>query len=198
MKKLLILPVLLLIIIESFGQSTDSLKKQDKNYMNTIQTSVFGFGGYFGLQYERALSTNWSVSLIGRFNYPFSQLEKNPSINTNYIERYSIQAELRYYLDKNTINNNGLYFAGDLGYLYQLQYIPEKRSTAYTEKKYPWYGAMIGYQFLVKKRLVIDAAVGFECGFHSRMYSSSSSYVGWYKLNNPGNIPIRLNIGYAF
>lgn len=194
MKKLLFFPILLLIIIQSFGQTSDSLTKVNKNYMNTIQTSVFGFGGYFGLQYERALSKDWSISLIGRFNYPFSQLNNN----TSRTERYSIQAEVRYYLDKNTINNNGLYFAGDIGYAYQLQYIPEYRSTAYTTKKYPWYGAMIGYQSLIKKRLVVDAAVGFECGFHSRMYSSSSSYAGWYKIGNPGNIPIRLNIGYAF
>ena len=67
MKKLIILPLLLLIMIESFGQSTDSLTIVNKNYMNTIQTSVFGFGGYFALQYERALSQNWSVSAIGRF-----------------------------------------------------------------------------------------------------------------------------------
>lgn len=197
MKKLLILLILLLIMIESFGQASDSLKKVNKNYMNNIQTSVFGFGGYFGLQYERALSKDWSVSVIGRFIYPIDQWSKNAS-NINNIEIYFIQTELRYYLDKNTINNNGLYFAGDIGYLYQIQYIPERRSSAYTAKKYPWYGAMIGYQFLIKKRLVIDAAVGFECGFHSRIYSSVSSYAGWRKLNNPANIPIRLNIGYAF
>lgn len=198
MKKLLILPILLLIMIESFGQSPDSLKNEDKNYMNTLQTSVFGFGGYFSLQYERALSKDWSISLIGRLNYPIDQWSKSSSTMINYVERYSIQAEIRYYLDKNTIKNNGLYVAGDIGYLYRIQYIPERRNSAYTAKKYPWYGAMIGYQFLIKKRLVIDAAVGFECGFHSRIYSSVSSYAGWRKLNNPGNIPIRLNIGYAF
>jgi hypothetical protein len=193
MKKLLILPVLLLIIIESFGQSADSSTIVNKNYINTIQTSVFGFGGYFRLQYERALNKDWSVSVIGKFNYPFSQLNNSSS----RAERYSIQAEVRYYLDKNKINNNGLYFAGDIGYAYQLRYRPEYRNTFYTAKKYPWYGAMIGYQFFIKKRLVVDAAIGFECGFHSRIYSSVSN-LGWIKLNNPGNIPMRLNIGYAF
>lgn len=63
MKKLLILPVLLLIMLQSFGQTLDYLTKVNKNYMNTIQTSVLGFGGYFGLQYERALSKDWSVNL---------------------------------------------------------------------------------------------------------------------------------------
>ena len=197
MKKLIILPLLLLIMIESFGQSTDSLTIVNKNYMNTIQTRVFGFGGYFALQYERALSQNWSVSAIGRFTYPFNQLSKNTSF-TNRFEKYSIQAELRYYLDKNTIHNNGLYLAGDMGYVYQIQYIPERRNSAYTEKKYPFYGGMIGYQFFVKKRLVIDGAIGVEVGFNSRIFSSVSSYAGWQKLSNPGNIPIRLNIGYAF
>jgi hypothetical protein len=196
MKKLLIVPVLLLIMTQSFGQTKDSLTIVNKNYMNTIQTSVFGFGGYFALQYERALSPNWSVSLIGRLTYPFNRIAKNNQMN--YFEKYSVQAELRYYLDKNTINNNGLYVAGDLGYLYQIIYIPEHRNTDYTKKKYPFYGAMFGYQFFVKKRLVIDGALGFEVGFHSRLYSSASSNWGWQKINNLGAIPIRLNIGYAF
>jgi hypothetical protein len=57
---------------------------------------------------------------------------------------------------------------------------------------------MIGYQFFVKKRLVIDGAVGFEVGFHHRFFSSATSNVSWQKINNSGNIPIRLNIGFAF
>jgi hypothetical protein len=132
MKKLLIVPVLLLIMTQSFGQTTDSLTIVNKNYMNTFQTSVLGLGGYFALHYERALSPNWSVSLIGRFTYSFNRIAKNSQMN--YFEKYSVQAELRYYLDKNTINNNGLYLAGDIGYLYQIQYIPEHRNSAYTKK----------------------------------------------------------------
>lgn len=199
MKKLLIVPVLLFIMIKSSGQTLDSLTKVNKNHMNNIQTSVFGFGGYFGLQYERAINKDWSLSLIGSFDYPFSQLTKESSSNTNYTEKYNIQAEVRYYLDKNTINNNGLYISGDIGYIYKIQYVPDQRHSAYAEKKYPWLGASIGYQFFIKNRLVIDAGIALQYGFKGQMYYSSSSYLGWEKMTmRESFLPITLNIGYAF
>lgn len=199
MKKIFSLTLLLVASIQCFAQSTDTLAIISKTYKNNIQTSVFGFGGYFGLQYERALSKDWSVSLIGNFDFPFSQLTKSSSSNVNYTEKYSIQAELRYYLDKNTVNNNGLYISGDIGYTYKLQYIPEKRNSAYSEKKYPWLGVSIGYQFLIKKRLVIDAGIALQYGLKGQAYYSSSSYLGWQKMiSSESYLPITLNIGYAF
>ena len=100
MKHLSILLLFLLIIQTGFGQ-TDSIHPSPQNHKNNIQTSLLGLTGYFSLQYERALSNKFSVSLIGNFNYPFSQLTSTPTANTDYYKTYIIQAEGRYYLDKN-------------------------------------------------------------------------------------------------
>lgn len=200
MKLLLSLQIFFLVIVTSFSQSADTLKVPGKNYKNIIQTNLLGTLGYFSLQYERALNKDWSISLIGRYSFPFKQLNQpQPITSKSYTEKFSIQAELRYYLDKNEINNNGFYFSGDVGYTYKIQYIPEHKSTAYSEKKYLWLGASAGYQLLIKKRLVLDAGIGIQYGMKGQMFQTSSAYLGWYKMQyREVYFPLTLNIGYAF
>ncbi|ABG57631.1 DUF3575 domain-containing protein [Cytophaga hutchinsonii] len=201
MKIILTLQLFLLLTVTSFSQSADSLKIPARNYKNTIQTSLLGFGGYFGLQYERALNKDWSISLIGSYDFPFSQLNQtsSPGISKVYYEKYIIQAEVRYYLDKNKINNNGFYAAADIGYSYILQYVPTDKSNAHNIKKYSFFGATIGYQLLIKRRLVVDAGIGIQYGTKGEMYTSGVNNKGWEKMRyREIHLPITLNIGYAF
>ncbi|ABG57633.1 DUF3575 domain-containing protein [Cytophaga hutchinsonii] len=199
MKILLTLQLFLLLTATSFSQSADTLKSPVKNYKNNIQTNMLGTLGYFGLQYERALNKDWSISVIGRYSFPFKQLNQPQPIYTSriYSETYSIQAELRYYLDKNEINNNGLYISGDAGYTHILGYVPENKN-AYHIEKYPWFGTTIGYQLLIKRRLVADAGIGIQYGIKGERYSSGNN-IGWEKMPYRKIYwPITLNIGYAF
>lgn len=198
MKKLIILSILLLIVIKSFAQSEDSLTKVNKNYMNTIQISVFSFGGYLGLQYQRAINKNWSVGVQGNATFPLKYAFGAP-LGASITSSYSINTYARYYLDKNSIPNNGLYVQAELGYYYTIQYISGHKYDANAQKKYPWIGAGIGYQLLVKKRLAISAGISIQCGTKGQMYNSGSTYKGWYKMHSREiRIPITLNIGYAF
>ncbi len=202
MKTILALQLFIFLTVNSFSQSADSLKVPTRNYKNTIQTTLLGFGGYFGLQYERALTKDWSLSLIGSYDFPFSQLNQPaPQPNTSlksYSETFILQAELRYYLDKNEINNNGLYISGDIGYLYEIQYLPENRSSHYGKRRYPWFGGGIGYQLLIKKRFVIDAGAILQYGMKLHNKQSGTN-TGWKKMDFREILfAPTLNIGFAF
>lgn len=194
MKTLLITIVNILISITCLAQ-IDSNKTESKKYKNNFQTSVLALGGYFSLQYERAFNKDFSVSIIGDYKFPFNQVLSNEEM---YKETYSIHAQLRYYLDKNSIPNNGLYVSGEVGYKYTLQYQAHHKSDGIAQKKYPWIGVNIGYQMLIKKRLVVDAGIGFQYGLLGEMYYPDYNQ-GWHKMITRENyMPIILNIGYAF
>lgn len=109
-----------------------------------------------------------------------------------------MHAQLRYYLDKNLTPNDGLYISGEVGYKSTFRFVPDHRSDGTAKKKYPFIGLNVGYQMMIKKRLVVDAGIGFQYGLLGDMYYPDYNQ-GWHKMTTrEHNMPLILNIGYAF
>jgi hypothetical protein len=194
--KIISLSLILLVSAINTSAQTDSIQKPPiYSFKNNFQTNTLGVFGYFALQYERGLNKDFSVSLISNFNNAFAS-------NSN--EAFFTHIEGRFYLDKNTVLNNGIYLACDIGFMYK-RYYHESSSyygypTAYTvDYKYTWIGLGLGYQLLAKKRWVVDLnAIAFVAprGKYNNSYDNS----GWHNLNKwtHSGSSVMLNIGYAF
>lgn len=195
MKIILALPLLILCVLQSAGQSSsDTGRVAVKNYKNTIQTNLLGVIGNFELQYERALHKDWSISVIGNYNYIFF----NQTPDTRF-ESLILGAQVKYYLDKNSVYNNGLYLSSTLRFVYRHEYNPPlENGDAYF--KYPGAGAGIGYQAFIKKRIVLNVAGSLFYTFSAKADFPYDN-TGWIeskKYSNSVEGTLNLNIGYRF
>ena len=101
-------------------------------------------------------------------------------------------------MDKNITYNNGFYVSLDLGYLYKNQYNVNTPSSDYIDTRFGFIAAGIGYQRIIKKRLVLDAGIGGSISINEKRKSISTNYE-WSNLKGTQlNIPLVFNIGYAF
>ena len=193
MKILFIIAIFLTSIGNTFAQTDTIINKTTTSYKNNLQTNVFGVLGYFSLQYERALNKDFSLSLISNYNNAFS---------SNSHEAFFTHIEGRFYLDKNTVLNNGIYLAGDIGFMYKRYNHDPSLSypSGYSaDHKYTWFGIGIGYQLLAKKRWVVDLNAITFIGPGGK-YKVSYDNLGWRSLAkwSQGGSSLMLNIGYAF
>lgn len=197
MKNLLIV-ILFISMLSNVNAQTDTTQKKDVvTHKNNIQINLLGFAGYFGLQYERALSKHISISLIGDYFFPFARLTSTPTANTYYKKNYFIHAQARYYFTKKSTFNNGFYIAGDIGYNYSNEY-NVSNSDIYVKKRAPFVGIGLGYQLRIKSHLVLGAGFTTAFSFKNQVNNSSNNY-GWVKTNARSlDIPLYINIGYAF
>ena len=196
MKNLLIVIFFTSIFSNVFAQSDSLSEKGVATYKNNVQLNLLGFAGYFGLQYERALSKHVSISLIGDYFFPFARLTSDPTPSNFYKKNYFIHAQARYYFTKKSTFNNGFYLAGDVGYKYSKEY-NVKDNDIYVENRAPIVGGGLGYQLLIKKRFVVDAGFTTAFSIWQQINSSSNNY-GWVKSKSRTlDIPLYINIGYA-
>jgi len=197
MKNLLIVILFTLMFSNVSAQSDTTKKEVVVTHKNNIQTNLLGFAGYFGLQYERALSKHVSISLIGDFFFPFARLTSNPTANTYYKKNYFIHAQTRYYFNKKSTFNNGFYLAGDVGYNYSNEY-NVNNSEIYVKRRAPFVGIGLGYQLRIKSHLVLGVGFTTAFSFKNHVNNSSDNY-GWVKTTSRSlDIPLYINIGYAF
>ena len=193
MKNILALKLLFLISVQTFGQESDSLKT-NKKYKNTIQTNLLGVAGIFELSYERAISKDWSINLIGNYNYIFF----NQTAETKF-ESLIFAGQVKYYLDKNQIYNNGLYVSSTFRFVYRHEYNPPlDNSNAYF--KYPGVGTGLGYQTFIKQRIVLNIGGSLFYNFSAKADFPYDN-IGWVestKYNQTIDGSLNLNVGYRF
>ncbi len=195
MKHLSIILLLLINITNGFAQVTDSTATPTKNYNNNIQISTLCVLGIFSAQYERALGKDFSISLLGNYSYPYLKQTSDLQYEVAFVG-----AQIRYYLDKNTIKNNGLYTSAAYRFVYRHQYYPNIANNGNVYYKYSGLGAGLGYQAFVKKRIVLDLGAAFFYGFATKVKNASFGNEwgksGFYNGNIQGMLT--MNIGYRF
>ena len=167
--------VILFTSVPGFSQTKDSVNKESSKYRNVVKLSVSSWLLYpnslhFG--YERLIAKNQSISVFGGYNQFPLNLNLNIS-NTHFAgtkskSGYMFGAEYRFYLPKENKYSppHGLYIAPYVSY-YNFS---SDRSLVHTDSNgvaqsvnlnvgmtFLNIGGVLGYQFVVAKRFVIDA-----------------------------------------
>jgi hypothetical protein len=158
------------------AQTNDSIPKPSKDLKNTIKfnlTSKLLYPNSYLFSYERVVGKNQSVNVFGGYQeFPLSLNLPLPDIRlikSKDKSGYSIGLDYRFYLPKENRNNapQGVYLAPFTS-LYDFQFVRGLEYT-YDDVKYSsdliskinilLIGGQLGYQFVMWKRLVIDAVV---------------------------------------
>lgn len=221
-KKILSITVLTVASLHSLAQSTDTLSKP---YKNNLQTNVFGVIGYFSLQYEHALNKKMSMSLISTFNYPYLSSHTSPN---DFEYNINVMPQLRLYTQKTKKKyNQGFYLSLSCNFSYYQYYSGGSynpttndvllghhtyASGYYYEdnisrqKKAVYIGAGAGYQWVIKKHLVLDLGMDIQYAiFQQERFKNIPIQNEWEKAYYYSGetsfhftTPVSCNIGYAF
>jgi hypothetical protein len=167
--------VLILFSVNLNAQVKDSAKvKQEKEYKNVIKINLTSFILYTnGLQlnYERILSKKRSITLFGgviQFPIPSSIANSSISLSSNKQKSgYSLGSEYRFYLTRENKDPipHGVYLAPFISF-YHFNNARAGRDTLNgdyltlnTSVNFFNVGGELGYQFVIKKRFVIDCVM---------------------------------------
>jgi hypothetical protein len=177
-KLLKIAGAFLLILILSFNahaQVKDSaITKQEKEYKNSLKINLTSWILYTNgvqLNYERILSKKRSITLFGGIiQFPVPSAIANSSINFDSNKKKSgfcIGSEYRFYLSKENKYDapHGVYLAPFVSF-YHFNNVRSGKDTLNgdfltltTTVNFLNVGGELGYQFVVKKRFVIDCVM---------------------------------------
>lgn len=166
---------LCIISSNALAQMNDSVAtKKEKVYKNTLKvnlTSWILYSNGIQLNYERLLSKKRSITLFGgiiQFPTPSSIANTNILFNNNKTKSgFSIGSEYRFYLSKENKYDapHGVYLAPFVSY-YHFNNVRSGRDTLDGDNltlnitaNFFNLGGELGYQFVIKKRLVIDCVM---------------------------------------
>jgi hypothetical protein len=182
--------------VQAKAQMADTAKlKQQKVYKNTLKLNLTSWILYTNgvqINYERILSKKRSITVFGgiiQFPLPSSIANSNLSFDSDKKKSgFSIGSEYRFYLSKENKYDapHGVYLAPFVSYYHFNNERSGRDSsnqdqvTLNTTVNFVNIGAEIGYQFVIKKRFVIDCVM---------FGPALSSYYFNIKLNgsNSGN-----------
>lgn len=221
MKQLFLTTLLLVTNLLAFAQSADTSTIVAKGYKNNIQIGVLAPAGLFALQFEHALTKRISYNTTADYEYHY--YSKDHPIN------YSIglMPQLRWYTQKKKGYNQGFYIAVSASVVYEQSYTfgsynPQtgdiRLNSSYLHSGYyyedniarqalsVYAGAGAGYQWLVKKRFIIDLGYNIQYAFFQReRFKNVPVQNEWQKpdfnaddINSYMYFPFHINIGYAF
>jgi hypothetical protein len=159
----------------SIAQVNDSVAvNQEKVYKNSLKinlTSWILYSNGIQLNYERLLSKKRSITLFGgiiQFPLPSSIANSNIVLNNNKTKSgFSIGSEYRFYLSKENKYDapHGVYLAPFVSF-YHFNNVRSGRDTLNgdfltlnTTVNFLNIGGELGYQFVIKKRFVIDCVM---------------------------------------
>jgi hypothetical protein len=163
------------LYLQAAAQIKDSVKTtQEKEYKNTLKLNITSWILYINgvqLNYERLLSKKRSLTIFGgiiQFPVPSAIANSNIVLNRDTQKSgFSIGSEYRFYLAKENkyAAPRGVYLAPFISY-YHFNNIRSGRDTSNednltlnTTVDFLNIGAELGYQFVIKKRFVIDCVL---------------------------------------
>lgn len=221
MKKLFLIILSIAAHSYCFAQSSDTSTVVAKAYKNNIQIGVLAPAGLFNLQFEHAFTKRISYNTIADCEYRY--YSKDHPID------YSIglMPQLRWYTQKKKSYNQGFYIAVSASVVYEQSYTfgsynPQtgdiRLNSSYLHPGYyyednivrqalsVYAGAGAGYQWLVKKRLIIDLGYNIQYAFFQQeRFKNVPVQNEWQKPDyNADDIdaymyfPFHINLGYAF
>ncbi|WP_018343541.1 DUF3575 domain-containing protein [Cytophaga aurantiaca] len=225
MKKAFLISLSIALHSYCFAQSTDSSNVISKSHKNNIQIGVPAPIGFFVLQFEKALTKRISFNTIAFCDYQY--YSKDHPID------YSIglMPQLRWYTQKKKGYNQGFYISVSATAFYEESYASgsynpqtgdiQLNSSDLNPGLHPGYyyedniikqqfgvyaGPGIGYQWLVKKRFIIDLNYNIQYAFFQReRYKNLPVQNEWQKPERNTKdfrsymiAPLLINIGYAF
>jgi hypothetical protein len=167
--------IILLFSLNAAAQMKDtSLAKLEKDYKNSIKVNLTSWLLYAnGLQmsYERVLSPKRSISVFGGIiSFPMPTLISNSNITFDQDKTksgFSIGAEYRFYLAKENkyAAPRGVYLAPFISY-YHFNNQRSGHDSTNTDNltlnstiNFFNVGGELGYQFVIKKRFVVDCII---------------------------------------
>ena len=170
-----ILMVVLFMSLHTMAQMTDTAKvKAPKELKNTIKinlTSWVIYKGGFQLNYERIMSKHTSITVWGGpVQFPMPSIIANTPIELNTDKQksgFTFGADFRFYLAKENKYDapHGVYLAPFFSY-YHFNNIRSGRDTSNldpltlsTTMDFLNIGGELGYQFVIKKRFVVDCVL---------------------------------------
>lgn len=221
MKSLHLTILLLVVNICCFAQSTDTSAIVTRAYKNNIQVGALAPAGLFVLQFEHALTKRISFNTTADCEYRY--YSKDHPIDY----AIALMPQLRWYTQKKKSYNQGFYIAVSASAVYEQSYTfgsynPQtgniRLNSSYlnpgytyedniTRQEFSVYaGAGAGYQWLIKKRFIIDLGYNIQYAFFQReRFKNVPVQNQWQKLDyNSSDInvymyfPFHINIGYAF
>ncbi len=166
-----------LIVFSVYAQTTDSLHKPAKEFKNSIKLNVTSrllYEKAFMLGYERVINKHQSVNIFGGYQeFPLNGSFRLSNASVADVKKksgYSFGADYRFYLSSENKYNapRGLYLAPFFSFyqfgsdrtLTHTDTAGTNRSTNLNTKiSFLNVGGELGYQFILWKRLVIDAVM---------------------------------------
>jgi hypothetical protein len=156
------------------AQVKDSVKENhEKVFKNTLKLNLTSWILYSGVQvnYERILSKKRSITLYGGIiEFPMPSVISNSSLSFNRDKQksgFSLGSEYRFYLAKENKYDapHGVYLAPFVSFYHFNNERTGRDSsnsnflTLNTSISFLNFGGELGYQFVIKKRLVIDCVL---------------------------------------
>jgi hypothetical protein len=171
-----ILFIVLFISLQTSAQYKDTIVvTQSKDYKNTVKVNVTSWILYHGgvqLNYERVLSKKRSFTIFGGIiQFPVPTVISNSSLSFDSDKKksgFSIGGDYRFYLgDENKYNApRGIYLAPFVSYYHfnnqrsgKDTLNPSDNLLLNTTVDFFNVGVELGYQFVIKNRLVIDCVL---------------------------------------
>lgn len=221
MKKAFLIILSITVHSYCFAQSSDTSAVITKGYKNNIQVGVLAPAGLFVLQFEHALTKRISFNTTADCEYHY--YSKDHPINY----AISLMPQLRWYTQKKKGYNQGFYISVAASVLYEQSYTygsynPQtgdiRLNSTYLNPGYYYEdniikqqfglyaGAGVGYQWLVRKRFIIDLGYNIQYAFFQReRFTNVPVQNEWQKPDRNANdinsyliAPLLINIGYAF
>src|SRR5450432_263564 len=167
---------ILFISISAQAQLKDSVNvKQEKDYKNVLKLNLTSWILYINgvqINYERILSPKRSITVFGGpIQFPMPSVIDNSSLNfdkNNKRSGFVVGAEYRFYLAKENKYKvpHGVYLAPFVSYYHFTNeragrdtLNPQNNLTLNTTLNFLNIGAELGYQFVIKKRFVVDCVM---------------------------------------
>ncbi len=162
--------------LDASAQVKDSATvKQEKELKNSLKLNLTSFILYqngIQLNYERILSPKRSITLFGGIiQFPMPKVIDNSSLrfdNNRTKSGFSIGSEYRFYLSKENKYSapHGVYLAPFVSYYHfnnqrmgRDSLYPQDNLTLNTTMNFLSVGGELGYQFVIKRRFVIDCVM---------------------------------------
>jgi len=177
LRYLIALSFFALLGFHAYTQTTDSIPKPAKELKNSIKinlTSMVIWDNSFQLSYERVINKNQTLNVFGGYNeFPVNlslDLDNTSLSNTSNRSGYSFGADYRFYLAKENkyAVPHGVYlapfisfynFKADRTLTHTDSTGTQSSSGLNTKISFVNIGGVLGYQFVLGRRWVIDAMV---------------------------------------